>query len=113
MALNMKKYKILCKDSHDYDVEIGIIDNHKVIKIYNSNDVNWNIPYRGKYIIGLEDTGDEVKLDYKVNKIIQYDQIMLLKFLLIINDSVDFKGEFKHQLPEYKIVEEKTLLTLI
>ena len=31
MALNMKKYKILCK-IHDYDVEIGIIDNHKVIK---------------------------------------------------------------------------------
>ena len=109
----MKKYKILFKDSHDYDVEIGITDNHKVIKIYNSNDIDWNIPYRGKYIMGLEDTGDEIKLDYKWNKIIQYDQIMLLKFLLIINDSVDFNGNFKDEVPEYKIIKKKTLLTLI
>lgn len=109
----MKKYKILFRNSHDYDVEIGIVNNHKTVKIYNSNDVAWNIPYRGKYIMGLEDTGDEIKLDYKWSKTIQYDQIMLLKFLLIINDSVDFNGDFKVQLPEYKIVEEKTLLTLI
>ena len=117
MALNMKKYKILCGNVHEYDVEFEFLETYsKEVRIYYSLTEHWTEQTKGQLAIKAIDTGNDIKISNfkgvrsKNNVTLDYPYSSLLRMVLNIieygyQDSKEttFSGE-------YRLIEENIVL---
>jgi len=89
------KYAIISKKgSHDYDIDFIETEYSKSYSMYYSNAEHWTVP--GEHILTITDDGNNIHLNPKLKKTLDYGQFAELTVLLefIRKTDVILMGEF-------------------
>jgi hypothetical protein len=76
----MKHAVISKKGSHDYDIDFIETEHTKSYSMYYSNAEHWTVP--GEHILTITDDGDNIHLNPKLKKTLDYGQFAELTVLL-------------------------------
>ncbi len=76
----MKYAVITTKGSHDYDIEFIETEQSKSYSIYYSNAEHWTFP--GEHLITITDDGNDMHLNPKLKKTIDYGKFVELSILI-------------------------------
>lgn len=105
--MDKEKYMVFDGDSHDYDIVVEKLKNSTTYSLYYSPNEIWKDGWRGELILTLTDTGNEYKLSKSFGKKLEVDEIVYLRLLLNIQQSLDLNLSNRIG---YRVIKDETFI---
>lgn len=90
----------------DYTVKVTKISSATSYELSHSNDGSWTEKVRGKVILTMQDTGNEILFSHAPGKKIEYDKFHEMTLLIKIRQRLENSYDL------YSVVKTENLMTI-
>lgn len=108
MKDSVNKYLVINTDGeHEYTIHVKTTNKGVKYTLFRSENKCWTSTARGKKLLSITNTGNEIILDREI-KVMDYEQLAELRLLLRFENKIDTKMNWD----EYKILPEENVIKI-